>query len=84
MSDVLWDIVSYAGLVVFSLAIIGTGILLLCGIISIVKEVKEESQYMLGKIMEYMFGGFLIVFTGILMIALIALIVWLIIDFIKK
>lgn len=39
---------------------------------------------MLGKIMEYMFGGFLIVFTGILMISLIALIVWLIIDFIKK
>ena len=39
---------------------------------------------MLGKIMEYMFGGFLIVFTGILMIVLIALIVWLIIDFIKK
>ena len=39
---------------------------------------------MLGKIMEYMFGGFLIVFTVILMIALIALIVWLIIDFIKK
>ena len=39
---------------------------------------------MLGKIMEYMFGGFLIVFTGILMIALIALIVWLIIDFIKN
>ena len=42
MSDVLWDIVSYAGLVVFALAIIGTGILLVCGIISIVKEVKEE------------------------------------------
>ena len=39
---------------------------------------------MLGKIMEYMFGGFLIVFTGILMISLIALIVWLIIDFIKN
>ena len=39
---------------------------------------------MLGKIMEYMFGSFLIVFTGILMIALIALIVWLIIDFIKN
>ena len=39
---------------------------------------------MLGKIMEYMFGGFLIVFTGILMIELIALIVWLIIDFIKN
>ena len=39
---------------------------------------------MLGKIMECMFGSFLIVFTGILMIALIALIVWLIIDFIKN
>ena len=39
---------------------------------------------MLGKIMEYMFGGFLIVFTGILMIVLIALIVWLIIDFIRN
>ena len=36
------------------------------------------------KIMEYMFGGFLVVFTGILMIALIALIVWLIIDFIRN
>ena len=42
MIDVLWDIVSYIGLVVFALAIIGTGILLVCGIISIVKEVKEE------------------------------------------
>ena len=42
MSDVLWNIVSYSGLIVFVLAIIGTGILLLCGIISIVKEVKEE------------------------------------------
>ena len=39
---------------------------------------------MLGKIMEYMFGGFLIVFTGILMIALITLIVWMIIDFIRN
>ena len=39
---------------------------------------------MLGKIMEYMFGGFLIVFTGISMIVIIALIVWLIIDFIKN
>ena len=39
---------------------------------------------MLGKITEYMFGGFLVVFTGILMIALIALIVWLIIDFIRN
>ena len=39
---------------------------------------------MLGKIIEYMFGGFLIVFTGILMISLIALIAWLIIDFIRN
>ena len=39
---------------------------------------------MLGKIMEYMFGGFLVAFTGILMIVIIALIVWLIIDFIKN
>ena len=39
---------------------------------------------MLGKIMEYMFGGFLVVFTGSLMIVIIALIVWLIIDFIKN
>ena len=42
MIDVLWDIVSYSGLVVFALAIIGTDILLVCGIISIVKEMKEE------------------------------------------
>ena len=42
MSDILWDIVSYAGLVVFTLAIIGTGILLVCGTISIVKQAKEE------------------------------------------
>ena len=39
---------------------------------------------MLGKIMECMFGGFLIVFTGILMIALIARVVWLISDFSKN
>lgn len=42
MIDVLWNIVRYFGLVVLALAIIGTGILLLCGIISIVKEAKEE------------------------------------------
>ncbi len=42
MIDVLWNIVRYSGLVVLALAIIGTGILLLCGIISIVKEAKEE------------------------------------------
>ena len=52
------------------------------------KDIKnkfiKDGQYMLGKIMECMLGGFLIVFTGILMISLIALIVWLIIDFIKN
>ena len=42
MSDVLWNIVSYSGLIVFALAIIGTCILLLCSIVSIIKEVKEE------------------------------------------
>lgn len=42
MIDVLWNIVRYSGLVVLALAIIGTGILLLCGIINIVKEAKEE------------------------------------------
>ena len=42
MIDVLWNIVSYIGLVVLALAIIGIGILLVCSIISIVKEVKEE------------------------------------------
>ena len=48
------------------------------------KSELKDGQYMLGKIMEYMFGGFVIIFTGILMIAIIALIVCLIIDFIKK
>ena len=42
MIDVLWNIVSYSGLVVLALAIIGTGVLLVYGIISIVKQVKEE------------------------------------------
>ena len=42
MIDVLWNIVSYSGLVVLALAIIGTGILLVCGIISILKQMKEE------------------------------------------
>lgn len=42
MIDVLWNIVRYSGLVVLALAIIGTGILLLYGIISIVKQAKEE------------------------------------------
>ena len=42
MIDVLWNIVSYSGLVVLALAIIGTGVLLVYGIISIVKEAKKE------------------------------------------
>ena len=42
MSDVLWNIVSYSGLVVLALAIIGTGILLVYGIISVIKQAKEE------------------------------------------
>ena len=42
MIDVLWNIVRYSGLVILALAIIGTGILLVCGIICIIKEVKEE------------------------------------------
>ena len=42
MTDVLWNIISFAGLVVLALAIIGTGILLVCGIIGIIKQVKEE------------------------------------------
>nr|DAH41398.1 MAG TPA: hypothetical protein [Caudoviricetes sp.] len=42
MIDVLWNIVSYIGLVALLLAIIGTCILLVCGIISIVKQTKEE------------------------------------------
>lgn len=42
MIDILWNIVCYSGLVVLALAIIGTGILLLCGIISTVKEAREE------------------------------------------
>ena len=42
MIDVLWDIVSYSGLVVFALAIIGTGILLVYGIISVITQAREE------------------------------------------
>lgn len=84
MINILWNIVRCAGLVALALAVMSACILMVYGIICIVKQVKEESQYMLGKIMEYMFGGFLVVFTGILMIAIIALIVWLIIDFIKN
>ena len=42
MIDVLWNIVSYIGLVVFTLAIICTCVLLVCIIISIIKDTKEE------------------------------------------
>ena len=42
MIDVLWNIVRYSGLVVFALAIIGTGILLVYGIINIIKQATEE------------------------------------------
>lgn len=42
MIDVLWDIISFVGIVVLALAIIGTGILLVYGIISIIKQAKKE------------------------------------------
>ena len=42
MIDVLWNIISCLGLAVLGLMLIGTLILLVYGIISIVKEVKEE------------------------------------------
>lgn len=42
MIDVLWNIVSCIGLVALALTMLGTCILLVYGIISIVKEVKEE------------------------------------------
>ena len=42
MIDVLWNIVRCTGLVVIALAIIGTGILLVYGIISIIKQAREE------------------------------------------
>lgn len=42
MIDVLWNVISCLGLAVLALVLIGTCILLVRGIISIVKEVKEE------------------------------------------
>ena len=42
MIDVLWNVVGCIGLVVLALALIGTCILLVCGIVIIIKEVKEE------------------------------------------
>lgn len=45
MIDVLWNIISCLGLVVFVLILVGTCILLVCGIISIVKQAKEERLF---------------------------------------
>ena len=45
MIDVLWNVVSCIGLVVLALALIGTCILLVYGIICIVKQAKEERLF---------------------------------------
>lgn len=42
MIDVLWNIIRYSGLVVLALAIICTGILLVYGVISVIKQAMEE------------------------------------------
>ena len=42
MIDVLWNIISCLGLAVLALAIIGTGILLVYGVISVIKQATEE------------------------------------------
>ena len=42
MIDALWNVVGCIGLVALALALIGTCILLVCGIISIVKQTKEN------------------------------------------
>ena len=42
MIDVLWNVVGCIGLVALTLTLIGTCILLVCGIICIVKQAKEE------------------------------------------
>lgn len=41
MIDVLWNIINYLGLAVLALVLIGICILLVCGIISIIKQAKE-------------------------------------------
>lgn len=41
MIDVLWNIIGCLGLAVLVLVLIGTCILLVCGIIIIVKQAKE-------------------------------------------
>ena len=42
MINVLWNIVRCTGLVALALAVIGTCILLVYGIISVIKQAKEE------------------------------------------
>ena len=42
MIDVLWNIISYLGLAVLALVLIGTCILLVYSIISIIKQAREE------------------------------------------
>ena len=42
MIDVLWNVVGCIGLVALTLALIGTCILLVYGIISVIKQAKEE------------------------------------------
>ena len=42
MIDVLWNVVGCIGLVALALVLIGTCILLVYGIISVIKQAKEE------------------------------------------
>ena len=42
MIDVLWNVVGCIGLVALALTLIGTCILLVYGIISVIKQAKEE------------------------------------------
>ena len=43
MIDVLWNIISCLGLAVLALTLVGTCILLVCGIICIIKQAKEDT-----------------------------------------
>lgn len=42
MIEMVWKFISFIGSVAFALVLIGTCILLVCGIICIVKQAKEE------------------------------------------
>ena len=42
MIDILWNVIRCTGLVALALTLIGTCILLVCGIICIIKEIMEE------------------------------------------